>query len=373
MRRLFDRDASVAYRVLTRDQDTSREPKGTLHRLLFRIKVLFLGLAAKLTPARRVLFGIAVLFAIMGVVQGDLSFKGNEFRVGIGGVPLVFAVLILVFLLALELVDRVQVRDELEVARQLQADLLPAGVPTLAGFSFAHTYRTANEVGGDYYDFIELPGGRLAIVVGDASGHGMAAGLLMAIAAAVLRLGLELDPAPAKVLALVNRVLCRTGDRRAFMSMFLALLTPATGELEYVCAGHPFPVLRHADGHLEELGKGGFPLGIRGELELAPASAVMGPGDSLLLYSDGLPEAVNRRGEAFGFDRVSTIAGRGGEPAAVIAGLSRALDAHLAGEPLLDDLSLVVIARTVGAASGSQAASGAVRAPGATPPGGAST
>ena len=92
------------------------------------------------------------------------------------------------FLLALELVDRVLVRDELEVARQLQRDLLPSERPDCPGYRIAHSYRTANEIGGDYYDFLPLPDGRLALVIGDASGHGMAAGLLMAIANAALKL-----------------------------------------------------------------------------------------------------------------------------------------------------------------------------------------
>src|SRR5258705_1779404 len=99
-----------------------------------------------------------------------------------------------------------------------------------------------------------LPGGGIALLVSDASGHGMAAGLVMAIANATLKTALDLDPAPEKVLALLNRTLCRTGNRRTFLSVFFALLEPQSGEMEYVCAGHPFPYLRRADGRIEELG-----------------------------------------------------------------------------------------------------------------------
>jgi sigma-B regulation protein RsbU (phosphoserine phosphatase) len=294
LRRLFERDAAQAYRVLTREQDFSKEPAGRLRRWFFRAKVLFLGLSFKLT---------------------------------------------------LELVDRVLVRDELEVARQLQRELLPTTVPDLSGYRIAHSYRTANEIGGDYYDFLPLPGDRFVLVIGDASGHGMAAGLLMATANAALKLATEVDPAPERVAALLNRVLVRTGDRRAFMSLFYGLLTPATGHLEYVCVGHPFPLLRRVSGEIEELGRGSLPLGLRDDLESKAATVTLNPGDLLLLYSDGLPEAVNSAGEAFGYDALHQLLRVEGQPQAIHDRMVRALTTHLAGEPLKDDVSVVVVAR----------------------------
>jgi sigma-B regulation protein RsbU (phosphoserine phosphatase) len=250
-----------------------------------------------------------------------------------------------VFLLALELVDRVLVRDELDVARQLQRELLPAEAPEVPGYAFALSYRTANEVGGDYYGITPLPDGRVAIAVGDASGHGMAAGLLMAIANSALGLALELDPTPDRVAVLLNRVLCRTGDRRSFMSLFFALLSPASGELRYACAGHPFPLLRRADGEIVELGRGGYPLGIRDELDLETRAGELGPGDVLLLFSDGLPEAVNAAGTAFGFDRVAQLLAPGGAPQAIHDRIVAALERHLDGARPQDDVSVVVVAR----------------------------
>ena len=249
------------------------------------------------------------------------------------------------FLLALELVDRVLVRDELEVARQLQRDLLPTTAPDLAGYRIAHSYRTANEIGGDYYDFFPLPGGRYVLVIGDASGHGMAAGLLKATANAALKLATEVDPAPERVAALLNRVLVRTGDRRAFMSLFYGVLTPTSGEIEYVCAGHPFPLLRRASGAVEELGRGSLPLGIRDGLESAAATVTLERGDLLLLYSDGLPEAVNAAGEAFGYDALRQLLRVEGQPQAIHDRVLGALKAHVAGEPLKDDVSIVVVFR----------------------------
>jgi phosphoserine phosphatase RsbU/P len=345
LRRLFQRDAAQAYHVLAREQDLSREPSGRIKRWFFRAKVVFMGLSFKLTPARRVLFGVSIVAAFLGLVSGQVEIGTT--RISVGFFPFWFVVSVagLTFLLALELVDRVLVRDELEVARQLQRDLLPAAAPELPGYRIAHSYRTANEIGGDYYDFFPLPGGRFVLVIGDASGHGMAAGLLMATANAALKLATEVDPSPERVAALLNRVLVRTGDKRAFMSLFYGVLTPATGEVEYVCAGHPFPLLRRASGEVEELGRGSFPLGIRDGLESAAAQATLGPGDLLLLYSDGLPEAINAAGESFGYDALRQLLRVGGEPQAIHDRVLHALQTHVAGEPLRDDVSVVVVSR----------------------------
>ncbi|HNX51272.1 MAG TPA: PP2C family protein-serine/threonine phosphatase [Thermoanaerobaculaceae bacterium] len=345
LQRLFDRDAARVWHVLTRDAAMGPEPKGRAGRWWFRFKLLLVGLSSKLSPPRRLLFGVALVAAVVGLVNGRLQVEAGDVTISLPSFYWFVSVGLLVFLLALELADRLLVRDELEVARQLQRDLLPSTVPTLAGYGFAQASRTANEVGGDYHDYIPLPDGRLALVIGDASGHGMAAGLLMAIASAVLQLALELDPTLDRVFALVNRVLCRTGDRRAFMSFFVGLLDPASGRLDYACAGHPFPLLRRASGQIEELGRGGLPLGLRPSLTVTPATTSLAAGDLLVLYSDGLPEAANRAGEPLGFEKVRGWVGQGGTPPAVVARLLAGLDLHAAGEPLRDDLSLLVMDR----------------------------
>ena len=349
LQRLFDRDAARAYSVLTRDQDLGPEPKPGFGLFVHRARILFLGLSYKLSPARRVLFAVALILALVATFP-DIEWSGRGERVhfSIDGSPTFFLISVglLVFLLALELVDRVRVRDELEVARQLQADLLPRDLAAVAGYRFAHSYRTANEVGGDYYDVTPLPDGRLALSVGDASGHGMAAGLVMAIANATLKTALDLDPAPSLVLRVMNRTLCRTGGKRTFMSLFYALLDPETGRLDYVCAGHPYPLLRRADGTVEELGCGSLPLGLREPLEVPVFSARLEPGDLLLLFTDGLVEATRgEAGEAFGFERLAAVVAAGGAPQRVHDAALRAFDAHVGEEPLRDDLTLLVLGR----------------------------
>jgi len=350
LQRLFQGDAARAYAVLTREHGQQPEPKDGLRRLLHRIRLSFLGLSYKLSPARRFLFALSVLFFLMGCFfDGAIQVDTGTTRYAVGFSPVYFSVSfgLLVYLLALELVDRVRVRDELQVARELQADLLPREVPPVPGYSFAHSYRTANEIGGDYYDFTPLPDGRVAITIGDASGHGMAAGLVMAIANATLETALDLDPTPERVVSLLNRTLCRTGSRRTFMSLFFALLDPATGRLDYVCAGHPFPLLRRVGGAIEELGCGGFPLGIREPAGPVCKTTFLEPGDLLVLYTDGLAEAVNPQGtEAFSFDRVRSLTSVGGSARDVHDWILKAFDRHVAGEPLKDDLTLVVLHRS---------------------------
>jgi hypothetical protein len=348
LERLFRRDAAQAYQVLTRDLPTVPEEERGPKAVLRRLRVLFLGLSYTLSPPRRVLFALALLLALadtcaFSVSVGDGSRTELDFDVSLS----FFAVLALVFLLALELVDRVRVRDELEVARDLQRQLLPGAGPDLPGWAFAQSYRTANEIGGDYYDFLALPDDRLVIVAGDASGHGMAAGLLMVIAHTSLRLSADLDPRPEAAVPLLNRALASTGGRRAFLTLFYGLLEPATGRLDYVCAGHPFPLLRRLGGEVEELGTGSLPLGIRRELRIEPRSVVLGPGDLLLVHSDGLAEEVHpTTGEAFGFDRLRRLLAPGGDAREVHDRVLEAFDGFLAGESQRDDVSLVVVERT---------------------------
>jgi sigma-B regulation protein RsbU (phosphoserine phosphatase) len=351
VKRLFGRDAVSAYSVLTRDHAEEIEPKQGLKRVLFRAKLAFLGLSYKLTPPRRMLFAASlvgvVLSFVVTTIRYDSLARDHITRVSVDFSPfwLFLSVCCLVLLLALELVDRIRVRDELEVARELQAELLPHGRIELSGYTCAHSYRTANEVGGDYYEVTTLPDGRVALMVGDATGHGMASGLVMAIANATLKTAMDLDPDPRYVLKLLNRTLFRTGSRRTFMTVFYALLTPATGELVAISAGHPYPLLRRANGRMEELGTPGLPLGVRPDLAPEPQTTTMAPGDMLLLYTDGLAEAVDRQTEAFSYQRIAALTEIGGTPQAVHDRILTAFDSHVGDEPLRDDLTLLVIAR----------------------------
>ena len=339
--RLCDRDAVRAFDVVTREHDRAQEPDDDFWRFLHRVRIFFLGLSFKLSPPRRLLFAICAVLAAIGLFGIDFDIivtlrNAIFFLLSIAG---------LVLLLVLELADRVVVRDELEVARELQRELLPRLAPDVRGYDFAFSYRTANTIGGDYYDFLELDDGRLVVVMGDASGHGIAAGLLMAIANSALKLGFDADSDPATTAGLVNRALCRTGGRRAFMTLFCSVLEPESGRLRFVCAGHPFPFLRQADGRITELGTGALPLGIRRELELEPHETVVAPGDTLLLYTDGVVETLDVAGESFGFGRLQKGLAPGGSSEEIHDRVLRELDLFRGDEPVYDDCSLVVIDR----------------------------
>jgi hypothetical protein len=340
--RLFDRDAAHAYDVVTREHGAETEPEDAFWRFLYRVRIFFLGLSYRLSPPRRLLFVICIVFALWGVTGIDLD---NTPTVRVGLFHLL-SIAGLILLLVLELADRVVVRDELEVARELQRELLPEDEPDVEGYSFAFSYRTANTIGGDYYDFLPLDDGRLAIVVGDASGHGIAAGLLMAIANSALKLGFDLDTDPVAVTELVNRALCRTGGRRAFMTVFCGVLDPATGGLDFVCAGHPFPFVRRADGRIEELGVGGLPLGMVFDRVFETHRTVIEPGDTLLLYTDGIVETLDGAGDSFGFERLREGLASGGSSQVVHDRVLHELDTFRGEEPVYDDRSLVVMNRT---------------------------
>jgi hypothetical protein len=330
--RELGRDTSRAWGILTRERADESVPKGWLGRFLHRCRIIFLGLSYKLSPVRRMLFAVCLALALIGV-QVDLP---SILLASVAG---------LVLLLALELADRIVIRDELEVARELQREILPHTPPEVPGYQFAFSYRTANTIGGDYYDFLPMPNGRLALMVGDASGHGIAAGLIMAIANTTLKMALDTEEHPLAVATMVNRALFRTGGSRAFMTLFCGFLDPTSGRLDFFSAGHPYPMLRRTDGSIVELGEGCLPLGIRDDVSPTPGTVDLEPGDLLLMYTDGIPEAVNQAGAAFGFDRLRDLLVPGGTVTEVHDRVLRELAAFGGELDPVDDRSLVVIAR----------------------------
>ncbi|HEV7671341.1 MAG TPA: PP2C family protein-serine/threonine phosphatase [Thermoanaerobaculia bacterium] len=346
LRRLFSRDATRAYEVLTRERRAGERGRDPGHRFIEGLRLAFLGLSYKLTPARRFLFAASLLSALLTLIRFQLHLGGGKtVTVDFGGLSFFVAIAGLCLLVALELVDRMEVRDELEVARELQASLLPREIPHLPGYRFAHSYRTAREVGGDAYDVCRLPDGRLALMVCDATGHGMAAGLVMAIAHATIGTALDLDPSPAAVAALIHRALRRKRRRHAFLTLFYALLDPETGCLSWVSAGHPFPLLRRANGTVEEIGSGSLPLGAS-EIVIPPTGETrLDPGDLLILYTDGLPEATTESGFTFGYDRLNALVRLGGPAAVVHERIARAFAEHVTDEPLMDDMTLLAVGR----------------------------
>jgi sigma-B regulation protein RsbU (phosphoserine phosphatase) len=195
---------------------------------------------------------------------------------------------------------------------------------------------------------VPLPDGRLAVLFGDASGHGMAAGLVMAVAHAAFRTQLDVDPAPPAMFATLNRILCRTGGARSFFGGVYFLLSK-DGAFTAMVAGHPLPLLVAPDGSVRErIGKGAYPLGIRAELAWPLESGRLEPGCALVVASDGLSEARNLAGDEFGDARIEASIRRGIRlPAPQMAeAIAADLDAGRGREACEDDVSIAVIRKT---------------------------
>ena len=195
---------------------------------------------------------------------------------------------------------------ELEVAHDVLRGFLPQSPPRIAGYEFFDFYEPANELGGDYYDYIPLPGRRLAVVVADVSGKGIPASLLMARLSADVRYCLASEPTPAAAVAELNRVFMSAGWEDRFVTLLLAVLDPHRHEVTLVDAGHPPPYLYQQGKVLQAIDKADarLPLGVTGDAEYTQVSYGFSPGDRLALYTDGISEAMNARDELYGFQRL---------------------------------------------------------------------
>jgi len=212
-----------------------------------------------------------------------------------------------------EIRERERVEQELRVARSIQQASLPEEVPTLEGWQIASYYQPAREVGGDFYDFLELKDGHLGLVVGDATGKGVPAALVMASARSMLRaLAQASDYSPGDVLSRVNDSLTIDIPPNMFVTCFYAILDPKSGHLRYANAGHDLPYL-HRNSAAEELRARGMPLGLMPETFYEEKETILKAGDSALLYSDGLVEAHDPQGEMFGFPRLRGLVAEHGD------------------------------------------------------------
>src|ERR671920_425390 len=206
-----------------------------------------------------------------------------------------------------EIRQRELVEQELEVARSIQQASLPKEVPTLEGWQISPFYRPAREVGGDFYGFHPLSEGQLGLVVGDATGKGVPAALVMSTTCGMLRLAAQSSSSPGEMLQRVNEALFPYIPSNMFVTCFYAILDPESGLLRYANAGHDLPYLQHHDGDAEELRARGMPLGLMPAMSYEEKEIVLQEGDSALLYTDGLVEAHDPQREMFGFPRLQTL------------------------------------------------------------------
>jgi serine phosphatase RsbU (regulator of sigma subunit)/ketosteroid isomerase-like protein len=249
--------------------------------------------------------------------------------------------------LAQEIRERERVEQELHVARSIQQASLPEEVPTLEGWQITPYYQPAREVGGDFYDFLKLPKGRLGIVVGDATGKGVPAALVMASARSMLRaLAQASDFSPGDVLRRVNDPLVADIPANMFVTCFYAILDPESGSIIYANAGHDLPYLWHG-GDCEELKARGMPLGLMPGMGYEEKEIVFEAGEAALLYSDGLVEAHNPKGEMFGFPRLRALVAEHGQGGSLEEALLEELYSFVGdGWEQEDDITLLTLRRS---------------------------
>jgi serine phosphatase RsbU (regulator of sigma subunit)/anti-sigma regulatory factor (Ser/Thr protein kinase) len=243
---------------------------------------------------------------------------------------------------------RERIERELEVARLIQQNFLPKELPDLPGWQVAAFYRPARAVGGDFYDFIELPDGQVGIVCGDVTDKGVPAAMVMAATRSVLRASAQRLAAPGEVLERVNDLLCPDIPPKMFVTCLYGVLEPETGRLRYANAGHNLPYVRTASG-VVELRATGMPLGLMPGMAYEEKEAILQPGESVLLSSDGVAEAHNAQREMFGCPRLMELMasrGGGGLIDAVLTELDRFTGPGWEQE---DDITLVALERSAGA------------------------
>lgn len=239
-----------------------------------------------------------------------------------------------------------RIRQELRVAGLIQQTLLPREVPRIPGWEIASFYRPARAVGGDFFDFIHYPDGRIGLVIGDVTDKGMPAALLMATTRATLRTMAQRAEAPGAVLRETNNAICPDVPPSMFVTCLYAILDPRTGRLVYANAGHNLPY-RERGGQVSELRATGMPLGLLPEMDYEEYETVLERGERLLLYSDGLVEAHNPQREMFGNPRMEALVADGyTDASAMIQKLLNELEQFAGSEwEQEDDITLVMISR----------------------------
>jgi sigma-B regulation protein RsbU (phosphoserine phosphatase) len=239
----------------------------------------------------------------------------------------------------------IRMKEEVRLAARIQTDLLPKSPPAPPGYDIAGTSVPAQMVGGDYFDFMQMPGGKYGVTLGDVSGKGLPAALLMANLQATLRGQTLLGGSVSECIKRSNKLLAESTSPEKFVTLFYSVLDTGSRMLTYCNAGHDAPMLLRAGGASERLATGGVVLSIMDDFPFEEATVPFGPGDLMVVYSDGISEAMNPANEQFGEGRIAEAVerSRGSSAAGIIESIVAAVRAHAGTAPQMDDMTLVVI------------------------------
>jgi serine phosphatase RsbU (regulator of sigma subunit) len=362
--RLFTRETPDAYRYFTRAIDLEKlalEP--WYRRWPIQARLVFTAFTMRLSPARRVLYAIAIVMTVIGVL---LLFRGVApvqlllfpFRISLplpqwadGTLWRLTGFAAINLLILMEVADRLSLKGDLEIARDIQLAMLPGGIRTAGDAVVCGVTRPANTVGGDFYDILTLPDGRIVLALGDVAGKGSPAALLMALLLAMLRTLVDEGLESARLVARLNVQVARHSPPSRFITLFYGLYDPRDGSLQYVNAGHLPPMLRRRDGRFERVAGetgSGVALGMFEHATYDSRRIVIEPGDLLVLFSDGITEAENAAGRAFdeaGLEGI--VASRAtDDPETLGRAILKAVETYTADARLTDDLTALVLKRT---------------------------
>jgi serine phosphatase RsbU (regulator of sigma subunit) len=347
----FESEARTSYRLYSKDVE-AKTPDGLTARghRLHVVKEFFWAVFEKLSPARRVLLLLALILLV--IPHAAIEYTGRGGNVEVIEFDLHFwAALLLLLLLMLEIADRVVMKRDLQIAREIQTWLLPGVPPQIPGLAIAYATRPANTVAGDYYDVFPRPGrsqedNRVVLAVADVAGKSIPAAMLMATFQASLKTLSTAQVALPELASNMNRYACSNsqGGLR-FTTAFLAEYDPVRRTVDYINAGHNNPILRRASGQIERLDVGGLPFGILPDAKYDSATVTLAPGDWLIIFTDGLVEAENARQEDYGEARLLTAieAGKSVEPQEMLKRLMAEVDLFVGNTPQHDDVTCMLL------------------------------
>jgi len=347
LQRVFTRDTRAMVSFFTQGTDQDSLTWRDLLRHPFRhTRRFFLAFAMRLTAARRLLYAGALLCFVLGMFDGMAPAKGEQVWDS-GFVKLLLGFFGLHLILLLEVADRLTLKHELNVARDIQRAMLPAGTLSMGALEVHGETQPANTVGGDFFDILPRADGEVLVILGDVAGKGTPAALMMALFLAMTRTLLDESLPPALLASRLNEQLMRHAPRSRFITAFIALCDPRSGFVRYVNAGQNPPLVRRASGRLEWLPPTGMALGLSRRASFETATLTLAPGDLLMAYSDGITAAESPAGVAFEEEGLRVLAD---QMAGLRAGLvaRRVIDevkAHTDDTTLFDDLTVVVCRR----------------------------